>query len=103
LPEELDDAELEQLLFLPPPAVARDQRPVPDWAAVHCELRRPNVTLELLWEEYRTRSGMRWQRTTRSYCSHRLYTRPIISHVSPSSPAIERLTKKTHLMTVLTP
>jgi hypothetical protein len=30
-----------------------DQRPRPDWAAIHRELRRPNVTLALLWEEYR--------------------------------------------------
>jgi transposase len=26
---------------------------MPDWSAVHRELRRPNVTLALLWEEYR--------------------------------------------------
>ena len=26
---------------------------MPDWAWVHRELRRPNVTLALLWEEYR--------------------------------------------------
>src|SRR5205809_7535051 len=32
---------------------AADQRPMPDWAWVHRELRRPNVTLALLWEEYR--------------------------------------------------
>ena len=30
-----------------------DQRPVPDWSVVHRELRRPNMTLALLWEEYR--------------------------------------------------
>ena len=30
-----------------------DTRPVPDWAVVHQELRRPGVTLMLLWEEYR--------------------------------------------------
>src|SRR6201988_4507384 len=34
-------------------ARAADQRPMPDWAWVHRELRRPNVTLALLWEEYR--------------------------------------------------
>ena len=33
--------------------VPSDQRPVPDWAVVHRDLRRPNVTLSLLWEEYR--------------------------------------------------
>jgi len=53
LPEGLDDAQLEALLYPPPPAIAAEQRPVPDWAVVHGELRRPNVTLSLLWEEYR--------------------------------------------------
>jgi len=53
LPDDLDDERLERLLFPPPPDVATEQRPVPDWAAVHRELRRPNVTLALLWEEYR--------------------------------------------------
>jgi transposase len=51
LREDLDDAQLETLLFPPPPAIAADQRPMPDWAWVHRELRRPNVTLALLWEE----------------------------------------------------
>ncbi|MRU54324.1 hypothetical protein, partial [Pseudomonas gessardii] len=31
----------------------RNQRPMPDWAHVHAELRRPGVTLALLWQEYR--------------------------------------------------
>jgi len=59
LPEDLSDAQLERLLYPPPPDVARQQRPVPDWAAVHRELRRPNVTLSLLWEEYRAGPGGR--------------------------------------------
>ena len=41
LPEGLDDSQLDALLYPPPPAVATDQRPVPDWAEVHRELRRP--------------------------------------------------------------
>src|SRR5438132_7407973 len=53
LAEDLDDVQLEALLFPAPPAIAADQRPMPDWAWVHRELRRPNVTLALLWEEYR--------------------------------------------------
>ena len=53
LPGGLDDVRLEALLFPPPPNVPSDQRPVPDWSAVHRDLRRPNVTLALLWEEYR--------------------------------------------------
>ena len=57
LPEGLDDSQLETLLYPPPPAVAAEQRPVPDWAVVHRELRRPNMTLALLWEEYRGGTG----------------------------------------------
>src|SRR6201996_3013901 len=53
LPDGLDDVQLEVLLFPPPPAVPAEQRPVPDWAVVHSELRRPNVTLAVLWEEDR--------------------------------------------------
>ena len=59
LPEALDNSQLEALLYPPPPAVATEQRPVPDWAQVHRELRRPNVTLALLWEEYRGGTGSR--------------------------------------------
>lgn len=52
LPPELDDDDrLEARLFPPPP----DLRPKPDWAEVHRELRRPDVTLTLLWEEYKAR------------------------------------------------
>ena len=58
LPEELSDTQLEVLLYPPPPNVAPDRRPMPDWPVVHRELRRPNMTLSLLWEEYRTGSGM---------------------------------------------
>ena len=54
LPENLDEEALERLLYPPPTAVAADTRPQPDWAVVHRELRRPGVTLQLLWEEYRS-------------------------------------------------
>ncbi len=54
VPDELDNAALEQRLFSPPFAVHESPRPQPDWARLHAELRRPGVTLLLLWEEYRT-------------------------------------------------
>ena len=53
LPQDLSDAALELRLYPPPPAAATNQRPQPDWAAIHRELRRPGVTLQLLWEEHR--------------------------------------------------
>jgi len=53
LPEELSDEDLEQRLFPPPAAASKKPRPQPDWAAIHQELRRPGVTLQLLWGEHR--------------------------------------------------
>ncbi len=53
LPDGLCDEALEQRLF-PVPRTGRTQtRPQPDWPAIHRELRRPGVTLSLLWEECR--------------------------------------------------
>jgi transposase len=53
LPDGLSDEALERQLFPPPAVAAKDRRPRPDWAAIHRELRRPGVTLQLLWEEHR--------------------------------------------------
>ncbi len=53
LPEGLADEALEVRLYPPPTVAAKDRRPQPNWAAVHRELRRPGVTLQLLWEEHR--------------------------------------------------
>jgi len=54
LPEDVTDAGLEARLF---PALARSEanarRPLPDWPAIHRELKRKGVTLQLLWGEHR--------------------------------------------------
>jgi transposase len=62
LPAGLTDRVLEAILYSD-----HDRRPgarrkaEPDWAYVHHELRRPGVTLMLLWEEYRQREpGRLW-------------------------------------------
>jgi transposase len=54
VPEEVTDTALERLLFPGQLPAAEVQRPLPNWAYVDAELRRPNVTRALLWEEYRT-------------------------------------------------
>ena len=68
LPPELDDDSLELLLFPSPTMASRLDRPVPDWAVMDRELRRPGVTRALLWEEYRAQSadgfGYAW------FCEH---------------------------------
>ncbi len=54
LPADLDDVALERRLFPPPPVASPEQRCLPDCAAIHKELKsRKNVTLQLLWEEYK--------------------------------------------------
>jgi transposase len=53
LPEEIDDNQLEQLLFPRPQIGSPHRRPQPDWAYIHQELRRKGVTLMLLWQEYK--------------------------------------------------
>jgi transposase len=52
LPEELDDAALERLLF-PPIVVSDTPRPLPVWADIHRDLANRSVTLTLLWDEYK--------------------------------------------------
>jgi transposase len=52
LPAALDDAALEARLFARPAETARDLV-VPTWSALYQELKRPGVTLQLLWTEYR--------------------------------------------------
>ena len=52
LPEDLDDAGLEALLY-PPVLPTGTPRPQPDFQKVHAELWKKSVTLQLLWLEYR--------------------------------------------------
>jgi transposase len=53
LPAELTDATLEAQLFTAAGKKQGHRRLAePDWAAVHCELKRKQVTLQILWDEY---------------------------------------------------
>lgn len=53
LPEGMDEARLDALLF-PVLETAATLRPPPDMLYIRNELRRQHVTLQLLWEEYRS-------------------------------------------------
>jgi len=57
LPEGLSEAELQRKLLntevQEPRAAAEPSRPLPNWPEVHKELGQKNVTLRLLWQEYR--------------------------------------------------
>ncbi len=68
LPEGMDDEQLERRLFAPPPPPSA-KRPLPDWPVVHQELRRKEVTLQLLWLEYKERApdGYQYSQFCRRY------------------------------------
>jgi transposase len=52
LPPELDDDEALAARLFPNEGKAIAERPEPDWALVHAELKRKGVTKLLLWQEY---------------------------------------------------
>ena len=47
----LSESELQEKLFIQ--AVPLSNRPMPNWKHIHLEHRKKNVTLQVLWEEYR--------------------------------------------------
>src|SRR5215471_19535734 len=85
LPEGLDDGQLEARLFVsagPPPLV----RPLPDWTEVHRELRRPDVTLQLLHLEYKERAPEGYQYS--QFCElYRRWQRHLDAVMRTGSPA----------------
>ena len=68
LPEDLSEAQLEQRLFPPPPDLPAQARGIPDWKRIHDELRGKNVTLFLLWQEYREANPDGYQYSW--FCEH---------------------------------
>ena len=55
LPADLDDTRLAQLFYPGADTGSSQRHQVPDWPAVHQEMKRPHVTKRLLWEEYTQR------------------------------------------------
>ncbi len=53
LPDALNDTALEARLFTRPADRGRLDQVLPSWGGLHHELKRPGVTLQLLWNEYR--------------------------------------------------
>ena len=68
LPEDLDERELEALLFKTPVSAPARKRPLPDWERIHQELKRKGVTLQLLWQEYKQEHPEGYQYT--QFCQH---------------------------------
>ncbi len=63
IPESIDETELERLLFPLPAHTDPHQRVEPDWSYVHQELKHPDVTKILLWQEYKEKHPEGYQYT----------------------------------------
>ena len=85
LPAALTEQGLEAMLFAPmggsKPGIRHKAEP--DWAAIHHELRRPRVTLLLLWDEYRAihPGGYRYSRWCELYRSWEARLSPTMRQV----------------------
>ncbi len=110
LPEELSDTTLEQLLF-PSPTPRNSARLFPDFHEVHKELQsRKNVTLNLLWQEYKERNPDGYQYSW--YChnyrdwaarldvvmrhEHRAGEKMFVDYAGQTVPVIDRETGEIH-------
>jgi len=87
LPATLTDRVLEAMLYAGHGSQQGARRKTePDWAYVHHELRRPGVTLMLLWEEYRQRDpgGYRYSRWCELYRAWEGRLSPTMRQVHPA-------------------
>lgn len=110
LPESLDDAALERLLFPSTPDTSAVTVPVPDWAEVHQELKRKGVTLLLLWQEYKAAEpeGFQYSWFCKAYREwakklapvmrqrHRAGEKLFVDYAGQSIPLVNRHTGEIH-------
>lgn len=106
LPPELDNSQLDQLLFPAPSHLPASQRPLPDWPKLHQELKRKGVTLSLLWEEYKAENpdGFQYSRFCELYAEwaetldvvmrqqHRAGEKLFVDYAGQTIPVVERAT-----------
>jgi len=86
----LSDDELQARLY-PPPRPRSSTRREPDYAALHQELKRPGVTLQLLWEEYRAGAGEAAYRYSAFCEKYRAWARLLKRSMRQVHPGGERL------------
>lgn len=88
LPESLDEASLERLLF-PLDGEPEDPKALPDFSYIHTELKRKGVTLKLLWEEYLAECPQGYRYT--QFCHH---YRKGLKKIAPSMRQIHKAGEK---------
>lgn len=80
LPASLDDQALEAHLY---PKASNTPRQIPDWSVIHTALKTRGVTLNLLWEEYRscTTSALSYSRFCTLYRAFKQTLTPVMRQV----------------------
>ena len=86
----LSDDELQARLY-PPPRPRSSTRQEPDYAGMHLELKRPGVTLQLLWEEYRAGAGEQAYRYSAFCDKYRAWAKRLKRSMRQIHPGGERL------------
>jgi len=86
----LSDDELQSRLY-PPPRPRSSTRHEPDYASLHQELKRPGVTLQLLWEEYRAGAGEAAYRYSAFCAKYRSWAKKLKRSMRQIHPGGERL------------
>lgn len=86
----LSDDELQARLY-PPPRPRSSTRQEPDYAGLHQELKRPGVTLQLLWEEYRAGAGDQAYRYSAFCDKYRAWAKLLKRSMRQIHPGGERL------------
>jgi transposase len=104
LPDDLDDASLEALLFPSAANTPAQNAPLPDFRRIHQELRsHRNLTLSLLWQEYKEdhADGYQYSRFCQLYREwekgidvimrqeHRAGDKTYVDHAGPTVPVID--------------
>jgi len=86
----LSDDELQARLY-PAPRPRSSTRVEPGYAALHQELKRPGVTLQLLWEEYRAGAGEQAYRYSAFCDKYRAWAKRLKRSMRQVHPGGERL------------
>jgi len=86
----LSDDELQSRLY-PPPRPRSSTRVEPDYAALHQELKRQGVTLQLLWEEYSAGAAGAGYRYSAFCDKYRAWAKRLKRSMRQVHPAGERL------------
>lgn len=77
------DEQLEQAIYKHPPSKDVRSRPQPDWSKIRVEMQRKEITLSLLWSEYKAQypDGLGYTQFTKCYSNYTKTIDPVMRFV----------------------